>query len=59
MIKKDIDNFKYNVLMILSDDKIDDINDTIDELVESSFLPLSIVIIGVGYANFSQMKMQI
>ena len=56
MIKTDINNFKYNVLMILTNGKIDDINETIDELVESSFLPLSIVIIGVGYADFSQMK---
>ena len=56
MIKKDIDNFKYNVLMILTNGKIDDINETIDELVESSFLPLSVIIIGVGYANFSQME---
>ena len=56
MIKKDINNFKYNILLILTDGKIDDINETIDELVESSFLPLSVVIIGVGYADFSQMK---
>ena len=56
MIKKDINNFKYNILMILTNGKIDDINETIDELVESSFLPLSVVIIGVGNANFSLMK---
>ena len=56
MIKQDINNFKYNVLMILTNGKIDDIDDTINELVESSFLPLSVVIIGIGCANFSQME---
>lgn len=56
MIKKDINNFKYNILMILTNGKINDMNETIDELVESSFLPLSVVIIGVGCADFSQMK---
>ena len=56
MIKQDMNNFKYNVLMILTNGKIDDIDDTINELVESSFLPLSVVIIGIGCANFSQME---
>ena len=56
MIKKDINNFKYNILMLLTDGQIEDIDSTIDELIESSFLPLSVVIIGVGYADFSQME---
>ena len=56
MMKKDINNFKYNILMIITKGQIDDINETIDELVESSFLPLSVVIIGVGNADFSQME---
>jgi hypothetical protein len=56
MIKKDINNFKYNILMLLTDGQIDDIDSTIDELIESSFLPLSVVIIGIGCANFSQME---
>ena len=55
-MKKDINNFKYNILMIITKGQIDDINETIDELVESSFLPLSVVIIGVGNADFSQME---
>ena len=56
MIKNDMNNFKYNILMILTNGKIDDINDTIDELVESSFLPLSVVIIGIGNSDFSEME---
>ena len=38
--------------MLLTDGQIEDIDSTIDELIESSFLPLSVVIIGVGYADF-------
>ena len=41
--------------MIITDGKIDDLDETIDELVEGSFLPLSIIIIGVGDADFSNM----
>ena len=55
LIKKENNNLKYHILMILTDGKIDDIDDTIEELVESSFLPLSIIIIGVGNADFSNM----
>ena len=42
--------------MIITDGMIDDIDDTIDELVAGSFLPLSVIIIGVGQADFSNMK---
>ena len=42
--------------MILTDGIIDDMDDTIDELVEGSFLPLSVIIIGVGNADFSNME---
>ena len=41
--------------MILTDGIIDDLDQTIDELVEGSFLPLSVIIIGVGKADFSNM----
>ncbi len=55
IIKKENNIFKYHVLMILTDGKIDDMDKTIDELVEGSFLPLSVIIIGIGKANFSSM----
>ena len=48
-------NLKYHILMILTDGIIDDLDATIDELVEGSFLPLSVIIIGVGQADFSNM----
>ena len=56
MIKNEYNRFKYHILMILTDGKIDDMDDTIEELVDGSFLPLSVIIIGVGNADFSSMK---
>ena len=47
---------KYHILMILTDGIIDDIDSTIDELVEVSTLPLSVIIIGVGNADFNSMN---
>ena len=41
--------------MILTDGLIDDLEKTIEELVESSFLPLSVIIIGIGTEDFSDM----
>ena len=55
LIKGEKNHLKYHILMILTDGMINDINETIDELVESSFLPLSIIIIGVGKADFYSM----
>ena len=56
IIKQENDKLKYNILMILTDGMIDDIDDTINELVNGSFLPLSVIIIGIGSADFSAMK---
>ena len=56
MIKDEHNNLKYHILMILTDGRIDDIDNTIDALVEGSFLPLSVIIIGVGNDNFDTMK---
>ena len=47
-IKKENDYLEYHVLMILTDGKIDDFEDTVDALVEGSFLPLSVIIVGIG-----------
>ena len=46
----------YYVLMILTDGIINDMNETIDCIVEASKLPLSIIIIGVGTADFTNME---
>ena len=45
----------YNILMILTDGQIDDMNDTINALVEASFLPISVIIVGIGNGNFGNM----
>ena len=45
----------YNILMILTDGQISDMQNTIDELVEASFLPISVIIVGIGNGNFGNM----
>ena len=37
IIKNEYNNLKYHILLILTDGKIDDIDETIDQLVEASF----------------------
>ena len=56
MIKAENNKLKYNILLILTDGMIDDVDNTINELVNGSFLPLSVIIIGVGKADFSTMN---
>ena len=56
IIRAENDKLKYNILMILTDGMIDDIDNTINELVNGSFLPLSVIIIGIGNADFSSMN---
>lgn len=48
-------SLKYFVLLIITDGAIMDMQPTIDEIVAASYLPLSIVIVGVGNADFSAM----
>ena len=55
-IKKENDILEYHVLMILTDGIIDDMEETIDALVEGSFLPLSVIIVGIGDADFTKMN---
>ena len=42
--------------MILTDGVINDFEETVDALVEGSFLPLSVIIIGIGDADFKKME---
>ena len=62
MIKKTIDNIirennplNYHVLMILTDGVIVDQQETIDAVIEASFLPFSLIIIGIGNDHFQEM----
>ena len=46
---------KYMILMIITDGIINDMEKTIDQIVRGSSLPLSIIIVGVGNADFDAM----
>ena len=58
-IKYDLKNRQeenhYYILLILTDGCLNDMNETRDIIVEASYLPLSIIIIGIGNADFSLM----
>ena len=58
-IKYDLENNQeenhYYVLLILTDGVINDMQQTCDKIVEASYLPLSIIIVGIGNADFSLM----
>jgi len=47
---------EYIVLLIITDGEISDLDKTIDCIVKASGLPLSIIIVGVGDADFSNMS---
>mmetsp|Transcript_980 Transcript_980/g.1755 ORF Transcript_980/g.1755 Transcript_980/m.1755 type:complete len:222 (+) Transcript_980:1338-2003(+) len=48
-------NQKYQILLIITDGIISDMEKTINEIVRGSDNPLSIVIVGVGSADFDRM----
>ena len=50
------ENLNYHLLLIISDGEIEDIDETIDSIIESAELPLSFIIIGVGCSVNSDMK---
>ena len=57
-VEKEIDEgklFNYHIIMILTDGMIDDMQETKDSLVAASFLPISVIIIGIGNGDFSKM----
>lgn len=48
-------NQKYLIQLIITDGIINDMEKTIDQIVRGSSQPLSIIIVGVGNADFSSM----
>jgi hypothetical protein len=46
----------YNNLMILTDGCINNMEDTVICVVEASTMPFSIIIVGIGYSDFSAMQ---
>ena len=55
-IKEQNDPREYQVLMILTDGNVLDFAETINALVEGSYYPLSVIIIGIGDTKFEKMK---
>ena len=51
----DPSEMKYQVLLIITDGEITDMSNTIEAIIDASAKPLSIVIIGVGSADFQKM----
>ncbi|XP_057995482.1 protein BONZAI 2 isoform X3 [Hevea brasiliensis] len=49
---------KYFVLLIITDGVVTDLQETKDAIVKASDLPLSILIVGVGGADFKEMEVQ-
>ncbi len=47
---------KYYILLIMTDGVIDDMEETIDQIVRATALPISIIIVGVGDSNFDKME---
>ncbi|KAL8047388.1 hypothetical protein ABFX02_08G238300 [Erythranthe guttata] len=47
---------KYYVLLIITDGVVSDLQETINSIVRASDLPLSILIVGVGGADFKDME---
>ncbi|KAK7258765.1 hypothetical protein RIF29_24350 [Crotalaria pallida] len=47
---------KYYVLLIITDGVVTDLQETINALVKASDLPLSVLIVGVGNADFKSME---
>ena len=46
----------YYILLVLTDGVVNDMKDTIDLIVEASYLPLSIIIVGIGNEDFTFMN---
>ncbi|KAK8468724.1 hypothetical protein PHAVU_006G096100 [Phaseolus vulgaris] len=51
-----LNNTKYYVLLIITDGVVTDIQETMNALVKASDLPLSVLIVGVGNADFTSME---
>ena len=53
--KNKVENM-YHILFILTDGVVHDMKDTLDSIIALSSLPVSIIIIGIGEADFDNME---
>jgi hypothetical protein len=56
MAQAKMDGSNYFVLLILTDGVITDMDQTVSAIVDASYTPLSIIIVGVGNADFTAME---
>jgi len=49
------EEYNYFILLILTDGVINDMQQTISKVIEASSLPISIIIVGIGQEDFTQM----
>lgn len=53
---QDYDPLIYNVLILFVNSVPEDLQDTIDEIIHGTYLPLSIVIVGVGDKEYNELR---
>lgn len=51
-----VNPYNYTIILLVTDGVIHDLQETKDEIVRASALPISIIIVGVGYNDFSSME---
>jgi len=51
-----VDRHFYGVLLILTDGEVSDMEDTIRAIIDAAHLPFSIIIVGLGNKDFSDLK---
>ncbi|XP_052647919.1 copine-1 isoform X7 [Harpia harpyja] len=55
-VVQDYDTYQYFILLIITDGEITDLDQTRQAIVNASKLPMSIIIVGVGEADFKAME---
>jgi hypothetical protein len=50
------DKQRFNILLILTDGTINDMETTLRTMIDASSLPMSVLIVGIGSADFTEMK---
>jgi vacuolar-type H+-ATPase subunit F/Vma7 len=55
-LQNDTTSHNYKIVLMLTDGVINDMDQTIESIVRGSEMPLSIIIIGIGNADFSAME---
>lgn len=56
LCRQAVNSNKYYILLILTDGAIHDMQETIDQIFQGVNLPLSVIIVGLGTADFSLME---